>query len=153
MVEWKLTRGKWRPKLLDYAKNASEEEVKAATKKAFGSVRNDAVPAVQQVKESLDELTTLKGVGPATASAMLAVADPSLPFMSDEAMVAALPKPHRYAAKEYLQLLEALRNKAAKLSKSSDTAWTAAQIERALWSEALSKQLSTKTSKGTKRKR
>ena len=61
----------------------------------------------------------MQGVGPATASAMLAVADPSLPFMSDEAMVAALPKPHRYTAKEYLQLLEALRNKAAKLSKSS----------------------------------
>lgn len=35
LVEWKLTRGKWRPKLLDYAKHASEEEVVAATKKAF----------------------------------------------------------------------------------------------------------------------
>ena len=59
-VEWKLKRGKWRPKLLDYAKNASADEVKATTKKAFGLLGNDAVPTVQQVKDSLDELISLK---------------------------------------------------------------------------------------------
>ncbi len=36
---------------------------------------------------------------------------------------------------------------------AADADWTAAQVERALWSEALAKQLLTQASKGTKRKR
>ena len=59
-VEWKLTRGKWRPKLLDYAKHASEEEVVAATKKAFACLGSAEAPALQEVEEALKELIGLK---------------------------------------------------------------------------------------------
>ena len=55
-----MTRGKWRPRLQDYAKNASEEAVKDTTGKAFRLLGNSAVPAVQVVKASLDELVSLK---------------------------------------------------------------------------------------------
>jgi len=59
-VEWKLTRGKWRPKLLDYAKHASEEEVVGTTKKAFACLGSAEAPALQEVEEALKELINLK---------------------------------------------------------------------------------------------
>ncbi|KAA6425292.1 MAG: hypothetical protein FRX49_04786 [Trebouxia sp. A1-2] len=153
MVEWKLTRGKWRPKLLDYAKHASEEEVLVTTKKAFACLGSAEAPALQEVEEALKELIGLKGTGPATASAMLTAVSASLPFMSDEAMAAALPGRPEYTVKKYLQLVTALRSKAESLSNSSGETWSAAKLERALWSEALAIQLSKRESKGTKRKR
>jgi len=59
-VEWKLTRGKWRPKLLDYAKHASEEEVVGTTKKAFACLGSAEAPALQKVEEALKELISRK---------------------------------------------------------------------------------------------
>ena len=53
-------RGKWRPKLLDYAKNASEKAVVAATTTAFGKLKTSACPAMQDVGQALKELTNLK---------------------------------------------------------------------------------------------
>ena len=35
LVEWKLMRGKWRPRLLDYAKQQDEEGVKEASRAAM----------------------------------------------------------------------------------------------------------------------
>ncbi|KAL0052823.1 hypothetical protein WJX82_008343 [Trebouxia sp. C0006] len=127
LVEWKLTRGKWRPKLLDYAKHASEEEVVSTTKKAFACLGSAEAPALQEVGEALKELTSLKGVGPATASAMLTAVSASLPFMSDDAMAAALPGRPEYTVKKYLHLVTALRTKAEYLSNSSGESWSAAQ--------------------------
>lgn len=59
-VDWKLTRGKWRPKLLDYAKDASEQSVLDATKNAFASLKTAATPSLQHIEEALQELTSLK---------------------------------------------------------------------------------------------
>lgn len=77
LMKWKLSRGKWRPRLLDFVTSLSEEEVESASKKAFGSLPDLA--------KAISELTVLKGVGPATASAVLAAYAPDIaPFMSDE---------------------------------------------------------------------
>ena len=35
LVGWKLMRGEWRPRLLDYAKQQDEEDVKEASLAAF----------------------------------------------------------------------------------------------------------------------
>ena len=80
------------------------------------------VPMVHTVVSAYNlgsKLLAFQGVGPATASAMLAAANPSLPFMSDEAIAAALPGKPEYKVKKYAQLVAALRKKAADLSKTS----------------------------------
>lgn len=63
--------------MLDFISGIDEEVVKSASRKAF-----EAIP---DVSKAVSELTVLKGVGPATASAVLASYAPQVaPFMSDE---------------------------------------------------------------------
>ena len=57
-----------------------EDDVKSASQKAFHSLPD--------ISKAVSELTVLKGVGPATASAVLAAYAPEVaPFMSDEVKV------------------------------------------------------------------
>lgn len=66
-----------RPRLLDFVSALDEELVKSSSQKAFESLPD--------ISKAVNELTVLKGVGPATASAILAAYAPHLaPFMSDE---------------------------------------------------------------------
>lgn len=66
-----------RPRLLDFVSSLDEAVVKSASEKAFQSLPD--------VSKAVSELTVLKGVGPATASAVLAAYAPDVaPFMSDE---------------------------------------------------------------------
>lgn len=117
LMQWKLTRGKWRskisqlslslslsiyiyimylfsliwiwwfwcvnffrPRLLDFVSSLDESIVKDASQKAFESLPD--------ISKAVSHLTVLKGVGPATASAILAAYAPDLvPFMSDEVLL------------------------------------------------------------------
>lgn len=77
LMEWKLARGKWRPRLLSFVSSLDDAVVRDASRKAFA--------ALPDVSKAVSELTVLKGVGPATASAVLAAYAPDVaPFMSDE---------------------------------------------------------------------
>ncbi|KAK9270914.1 hypothetical protein L1049_026501 [Liquidambar formosana] len=129
LMQWKLTRGKWRPRLLDYVSSLDEALVKSASQKAFQSLPD--------ISKAVSELTVLKGVGPATASAVLAAYAPDVaPFMSDEAMVAALGNSKDYTLKQYLIFANKLQTKAKELSLE-EFSFTPSDVERALWSSAV----------------
>ncbi|OMO70875.1 hypothetical protein COLO4_28451 [Corchorus olitorius] len=130
LMQWKLTRGKWRPRLLDFVSSLDDSLVKSASEKAFQSLPD--------MSKAVTELTVLKGVGPATASAVLAAYSPeTAPFMSDEvnssrfsvfypdyfalliilfqfaykAMEAALGNSKDYSLKQYLSFVDKLQSK------------------------------------------
>ncbi|CAJ1972773.1 unnamed protein product [Sphenostylis stenocarpa] len=154
LMQWKLTRGKWRPRLLDFVSSLDDAVVKSASEKAFQSLPD--------ISKAVSELSVLKGVGPATASAVLAAFAPHLtPFMSDEAMEAALGNSKDYSLKQYLKFVDKLQMKAKELSSEVDS-FTPSDVERALWSYAVaqssasqSNQDDTKTKpiRSSKRKR
>ncbi|KAL8492182.1 hypothetical protein ACS0TY_023712 [Phlomoides rotata] len=105
LMEWKLGRGKWRPRLLAFVSSLNDAVVTDASRKAFASLPD--------VSKAISELTVLKGVGPATASAVLAAYAPDLaPFMSDEAMVAVLGDSKDYSLKRYVAFVEKMQAKA-----------------------------------------
>ncbi|KQK13411.1 uncharacterized protein LOC100823325 [Brachypodium distachyon] len=144
LLQWKLSRGKWRPRLMDFVKSLDDSVVESASRKAFA--------ALPDLSKAITELTVLKGVGPATASAVLAAYAPDVaPFMSDEAMVAALGNTKEYTLKQYLALAEKLQTKAEELSVGEES-FTPSDVERALWSSTVASK-SRKVPASGKRKR
>lgn len=131
-VAWKLARGTWRPRLLAFAEALTEAQVAdaaAAAAAALQSARAPAPPTTAALGAAIDALSALKGVGPATATALLAAADPAIPFLSDEASAVVVGK-REYTAPVALALTAALRARAAALGPP----WTPRDVERALWS-------------------
>jgi len=165
VVDWKITRGKFRP-LRHHIVKLSPSDVEAASKRAFGHMDYDSeTKAKTGLSKAIAELGSLKGVGPATASAVLAAAFPAkCAFMSDEAMAAALPEcsdSQRYSAARGVELTETLRTRAEALTTCPQTKqeWTPTQVERALWAAAfappgcLAEPDDDKSSESTKKKR
>lgn len=91
-------------------------------------------------------LTNLKGIGPATASAILSLVDSSgnCPFLSDEAMHAFGLVNNTgkldYTMGNWNKLKDMCQAKALQLhetQKDSEPSWTAALVERAVWAVAV----------------
>ena len=148
VVEWKLARGTWRPRLLDFARAAKQADVAAAAAAAAKALESGGGGGGGgNLGAAVDALCVLRGVGPATATALLSAADPSIPFLSDEAGVAVLGA-REYTRPAALRVTGALRERAEELSEkqqkdeekgvsppsSSSIDWTASKVERALWS-------------------
>jgi len=154
LLRWKLMRGKFRPRLQKLVESNSPQDIKTISSKSFDSVAAvlqsnelDESKILKNFNNALKLLADLKGVGPATASAILSCFAPSLfPFMSDEALFAVIPiKPLKYDLKTYSKFAEELRKKAKLLSgeeikekeQESSLAITPQLLSQCLWSEAI----------------
>ncbi|XP_023663922.1 uncharacterized protein [Paramormyrops kingsleyae] len=136
VMEWKLTRGKFRPRLQQLVATNPSETVEKCTKKAFS--------LLPDIQAAITELSSLKALGPATASAVLAAGSPELAaFMADEA-VESIPylKPVQYTAKHYSLYLQRVVERSCSLNEAdSEKNWTPHKVELCLWAWAVAGQL------------
>jgi predicted flap endonuclease-1-like 5' DNA nuclease len=123
LTEWKMARGVWRAPNLVLVKGNDAESVKKTTTAALASVPHPTAPVAALAK--------LDGVGPATASALAAAAEPSIYPFFDELVAAQVPGlgPVKWTLAYYAKYAEAIRARARVL----DDDWTPVMVERALW--------------------
>ncbi|GIY61532.1 uncharacterized protein CDAR_3041 [Caerostris darwini] len=128
LTKWKLMREKFRPNLIDLVRINTEKAVLTHSKKAFKRLPN--------LGGAIAMLTCLKGVGPASASAILAAAYPEqAPFMADECMLSTPGvETMDYTVAEYLNYAMELKKKSDHLNTlDSSQVWNPHQIELSLW--------------------
>lgn len=126
ITEWKMKRGVWRQRNLVLVRGNSEARVRNVTTAGFRRIPDPSGP--------IKEIAALKGVGPATASAVVAAAAPEIyPFLDDliAEQVEGLGKV-AYTLSYYKRYASALRERAESLGDG----WTPTAVERALWANA-----------------
>jgi Holliday junction resolvasome RuvABC DNA-binding subunit len=90
----------------------------------------------------MDELCNLKGVGPATASAILSVFHPNLfVFMDDELIEALYDGKRGYTFKIYEVVNEKCEEICKKLNQESEKVWNRCEVGKVLWTVAALKAL------------
>lgn len=110
-----------RPRLLAFVTALDPAEAERVLKEG---IRHNCESA--ELRLAVKKLTELRGVGPATASAILTAADPSVAFMSDEALQTACGQ-REYTVPALMRFQEGMRAKAGACGLSSR------DVERALW--------------------
>jgi predicted flap endonuclease-1-like 5' DNA nuclease len=123
LTEWKMARGVWRAPNLVLVKGNEAEAVKKTTTAALASAPHPTAPVAALAK--------LDGVGPATASALAAAAEPNVYPFFDELVAGQVPAlgAVKWTLAYYAKYAEALRERARTLGSG----WTPAMVERAVW--------------------
>jgi hypothetical protein len=123
VTEWKMKRGTYRARNLVLVRGNSEEEVERASA--------EAIAAIPDPRRPIARLAELAGVGPATASAVLALVAPDRYAFFDEDVAKQIPGLGKVAftTPYYLRYAEALRARAMALGGD----WSADEVARALW--------------------
>ncbi|KAG0220634.1 hypothetical protein B0O80DRAFT_303158 [Mortierella sp. GBAus27b] len=131
LMSWKLKRGKFRPRLADLVASNADQDVKRISQEAFKLVSSD-------LRAGITKMAELKGVGAATASAILCAGEPSkVPFMADETMdsVPGLGT-IAYTIPYYIKFATKVIEKAAQLqAKGSIIVNSPHLVEKALWAD------------------
>jgi len=125
-----MTRGIWRAQNKALVASNEERRVTSCSQTAFSLLDEG------NTKGAINKLCELKGVRPATASAILSVYSDSVPFMSDEGL-AALGFPLIYTAKSYLAYFVEVTQVVQLINtnkEEEDEEVTASQLEKAFWS-------------------
>lgn len=124
ITEWKMHRGVWRAPNLVRVKNNPPDDVIETTVRALSRVPHPTQP--------IGEIAKLDGVGPATASAVVAALLPTVYPFFDELVAAQVPAlgPVKWTLGYYARYAEQLRDRATALG----VGWTPVSVERALWS-------------------
>ena len=123
LTEWKMARGVWRaPNLVLVHGNATAKVVEVSA---------SAFALAGRPTEPIAMIATLAGVGPATASAVVAAHRPTLYPFFDELVAAQIPLLGKveWTMAYYARYATALRERALQLAND----WTPAMVERALW--------------------
>jgi hypothetical protein len=131
VMQWKLLKGKFRPGLQRYVDELSDKAVAEASGAALKKL------ASGDLKGALTSLSVpLKGVGPATASAVLsALAPHTSAFMSDEALLSVCGS-RDYTVQEAIALADACAAKAKELNAASASPSASVAAAAAAASEA-----------------
>jgi len=129
-MKWKLSRGKFIPRIKDLIQMNTPRLVVAETKKAFRALHKK-----DDISSAIQALCNLKGVGPAMASVMLTAADPTqFGFMAEECLMA-IPEIEGidFTTKELLNFVEQLKSAAKRLNSCGGSGWSAHKVEQTLW--------------------
>jgi hypothetical protein len=123
VTEWKMYRGVWRAPNLVRVKGNPPELVIETTVRGLARCPHPTQP--------IGEIATLDGVGPATASAIVAAYLPTVYPFFDELVAAQVPElgPVKWTLGYSAKYAEQLRARAAALGED----WTPVLVERALW--------------------
>ncbi len=123
LTEWKMHRGVWRAPNLVRVKNNPPDTVIEVTVRGLARCPYPTQP--------IGEIASLDGVGPATASAVVAAFLPNVYPFFDELVAAQIPDlgPVKWTLGYYAKYAEHLRARAAEIG----AAWTPVMVERALW--------------------
>jgi hypothetical protein len=123
LTEWKMARGVWRaPNLVLVRGNDPEAVLKIST---------EALAESPHPTKPVALLSSLAGVGPATASAVASAHAPDVYPFFDELVAAQAPGlgAVKWTMSYYAAYADALRERATQL----DANWTPTMVERALW--------------------
>jgi len=126
ITEWKMARGVWRARNLALVRGNPADNVIETSTKALASAPHPTAP--------IATLSELAGIGPATASAVMASAAPDeYPFL-DDLVAAQVPSLGEvaYTPSYYARYSTALRERADRLGHD----WTSTLVERALWANS-----------------
>lgn len=126
LTQWKMARGVWRARNLALVKGNEPALVVTTSKTALSLIPHPAAP--------ISELAELAGVGPATASAVVAAAAPEVYPFFDELVAAQIPAlgTVAFTLAFYARYAGAIRERARELGAG----WTPVTVERALWANA-----------------
>lgn len=137
ITEWKMARGVWRAPNLVLVRSNTPDAVVEASRAASEQIPHPTKPVTA--------LVALKGVGAATASALLAVMAPTMYPFFDEDVAAQVPLlgPVAWTNGYYAKYAVALRERSAQLSATFAHAFTPVMVERALWATRASARRTT----------
>ena len=123
LTEWKMARGVWREPNLILVRGNAPKRVVEVSSTAFAMSPHPTMP--------VETISTLAGVGPATASAAVSAYEPARYPFFDELVAAQIPSLGKVAWTHgyYARYATALRQQAQQLANG----WTPAMVERALW--------------------
>ena len=153
LIKWKGQRGKFRPALVRYAADMEDEALRNAVQMALSHVRQDTSKYIDidTVEQALEPLLKLRGVGPATASAILAAFDDRIPFMADSLLEALHDGVRKYTKTAYLDMFRQLQEIQRSVATSSDGTWCSLRdMERVVFVDSLRRQNNAEREEGEK---
>ena len=133
IMQWKLLRGKDRPMLQNLIRQNTELNVNKVSRDCLTLLAKG--PTSETWDACIVLMTSLRGVGPATASAILAPLDGTgaIPFMADEVLEACTKTKRTYTIAYYRAMKAGIDAKASALNH----VLSPAELSDCLWAHAI----------------